>query len=250
MIALRAGRGLRRRYGVHRLHRFGCRVLSTTGSTEKGGSNPEWKIVQYSSSKPDVITAVLGNEVRMKHHKQHSHGSEEIGNAESSASRSRSMLDMLQRLREKTLQYFLPEGYPTSVDASYAPYVAWHALAMCLSTTMGVLSMQAMFHSVGMGAGSLPVAAVVNWVLKDGIGQLGGVIFASSINTNFDTDPKRWRFVSALVMDGSCLLEACTCLNPALFLPIASIANIGKNVGWLSASATKAGIHQVRVHSW
>ena len=38
--------------------------------------------------------------------------------------------------------------------------------------------MQAMFHSVGLGAGALPVAAVVNWVLKDGIGQLGGVLFA------------------------------------------------------------------------
>ena len=69
--------------------------------------------------------------------------------------------------------------------------------------------------------------------------------FPSSINTNFDTNPKKWRFVSGLVMDSSCLLEACTCFYPALFLPIASLANIGKNVGWLSASATKAGIHQV-----
>lgn len=30
-----------------------------------------------------------------------------------------------------------------------------------------------------MSAGAAPMAAAINWVLKDGIGQLGGVAFAA-----------------------------------------------------------------------
>jgi hypothetical protein len=37
-----------------------------------------------------------------------------------------------------------------------------------------VLSMQALLYAVGLGAGSIPVAAALNWVMKDGLGQLGG----------------------------------------------------------------------------
>lgn len=31
---------------------------------------------------------------------------------------------------------------------------------------------------MGLGAGSIPLAAALNWVLKDGIGQVGGIVFA------------------------------------------------------------------------
>jgi hypothetical protein len=62
-------------------------------------------------------------------------------------------------------------------------------------------------------------------------------------------------------MVGSTLLEICTPLAPHMFLLLASVANVGrphclpcciahtgtragKNVSWLAASATKAGIHK------
>ena len=41
-----------------------------------------------------------------------------------------------------------------------------------------MLSTQALLYSVGLGAGAIPTAAAVNWVLKDGLGQLGGVVRA------------------------------------------------------------------------
>lgn len=77
------------------------------------------------------------------------------------------------------------------------------------------------------------MAAALNWVIKDGLGQLGGIIFASTINTKFDSDPKRWRLVSSIALDGACLLELLAPLVPALFIPIASVANVGKNISWL-----------------
>jgi hypothetical protein len=139
------------------------------------------------------------------------------------------------------------------------------------------LSVQSLLFAVGIGSGAaLPLAAAANWVLKDGLGQVGGILYAAILNTRFDADPKRWRWVSALVLDLSSLLEMCTPFFPGLFLPIAgelccsqcsgmnrkvallgenhfrppacrasaALANVGKNVAWLSASATRAGIHQ------
>lgn len=39
-------------------------------------------------------------------------------------------------------------------------------------------------------AQSIPAAAALNWVIKDGLGQLGGILLASRVNTLFDTNPK------------------------------------------------------------
>ncbi len=104
--------------------------------------------------------------------------------------------------------------------------------------------MQSLLYAVGVGAGAVPLAAALNWVLKDGLGQLGGVLYAALLNNRFDSDPKRWRMVSAMALDLSTMLEVCTPLVPALFLPVAALANVGKNIAWLSASATRAGLHQ------
>ena len=32
-----------------------------------------------------------------------------------------------------------------------------------------------------MGAGAIPMAAALNWVLKDGLGQLGGMAFTAFV---------------------------------------------------------------------
>lgn len=77
--------------------------------------------------------------------------------------------------------------------------------------------------------------------------------------------PSRRRVPAAVALDASILLEVLTPLVPSLFLPMASAANVGpcappeprparasrhavrgregKNVSWLAASASRAGIH-------
>ena len=42
--------------------------------------------------------------------------------------------------------------------------------------------MQSLLYAIGCGAGSIPIAATLNWILKDGIGQLGGIAFASWVS--------------------------------------------------------------------
>jgi hypothetical protein len=81
----------------------------------------------------------------------------------------------------RALSFLLPAGYPASVGASYGRYCIHTALASAFASCNGVLATQAMLSAVGLGAGALPLAAGVNWVLKDGLGQLGGVLFARCV---------------------------------------------------------------------
>ncbi|OQR84473.1 hypothetical protein ACHHYP_13339 [Achlya hypogyna] len=138
---------------------------------------------------------------------------------------------------------FLPRDYQTSTTKDYLPYAKWQFVGSVAGTACGVLSMQSLLYAIGLQSGAIPMAAALNWVIKDGLGQFGGVLFASLVNHRFDSDPKRWRIVSALAMDAATLTEILTPLCPAYFLPMAAMANVAKNISWLSASATRAGFH-------
>jgi hypothetical protein len=151
----------------------------------------------------------------------------------------------LMRYFRHTLQQLLPYGYPISVNDGYARFALGQFVASTLGTICGVLSMQSLFHAVGVGSNStLPFAAALNWIIKDGLGQLGGVLFASAVNSKFDADPKRWRFIAAFSLDFSCFIELLSPLAPGYFLLIASTANVGKNISYLAASASRAAIHK------
>ena len=167
------------------------------------------------------------------------------------------------------IHHFLPARYPSSVCPSYATYASYCFLGSVAGSSAMVLSTQALLIAVGVGdASAAPMAGALNWVMKDGIGQLGGVIFASQLGRggldfdywrnkfqigwlgslrermknnnnshkrgNFqrgtaDSNPKRWRMVAAVALDLSTLLEICTpMMGSHWFLPMASIANIGK----------------------
>lgn len=67
--------------------------------------------------------------------------------------------------------------------------------------------MQALLYAVGVGAGSVPLAAAINWILKDGLGQLGGVVYGAKYGDSFDVDPKRHRLLSTAALQAATLLE-------------------------------------------
>lgn len=86
-------------------------------------------------------------------------------------------------------------------------------------------------------------AAAYTWVLKDGLGQLGGIMFAARYGSNFDEDIKKWRFMAMFALNVSILIEILTLKFPHLFLLLASIANVGKNICYLLASASRSQIN-------
>eukprot|EP00808_Paulinella_micropora_P009414 g67056.t1 len=148
------------------------------------------------------------------------------------------------------VSHLLPQNYPRAVSPNYLPYSLWFGAESIASSASGVLSTQSLLFAsllfaVGLGGSTaIPMAAAMNWVIKDGLGQLGGILFASFVSQRFDAEPQVWRFRSAVALDLAVALEILTPLVPGLFLPLAATANVGKNVAWISSSASRAGIHR------
>ena len=90
-------------------------------------------------------------------------------------------------------------------------------------------------------------AATINWILKDGLGQAGGIALVSLLGSRLDCQARSLRFHSTLLFLVGSFLEfsipfACTLFTPssAVFLVMASTANVLKNVSWMLVSATRA----------
>ncbi|KAJ2596725.1 hypothetical protein H4R99_004810 [Coemansia sp. RSA 1722] len=160
------------------------------------------------------------------------------------ALRPKQMASKARCAMQSALEAFLPADYRTSVTSEYFGYMKWQFVHNTLGSASGVLATQAMLYAMGLGAGALPLSAALNWVIKDGVGQLGGVFYATVMGQKFDSDPKHLRFWSAVWLQLSTWLEMLTPLAPHLFLPIGCIANVGKNISWLAMSATKAAINK------
>lgn len=56
---------------------------------------------------------------------------------------------------------------------------------------LSIFATQSLLAAVGVGAQrSLPAAAAINWVLKDGLGRLGRLGVATRFGQSFDADLK------------------------------------------------------------
>ena len=86
-------------------------------------------------------------------------------------------------------------------------------------------------------------AAAYLWVVKDGLGQVGAILFASRYGSNFDEDIKKWRIMSISTLNIAIYIEIMALAFPQYFLALASIANAGKNICFLTAGASRASIN-------
>ncbi|KAG2171488.1 hypothetical protein INT43_009149 [Umbelopsis isabellina] len=163
---------------------------------------------------------------------------------ETASGRPLNLKESILLTRDNALATFLPRGYPHSVTPEYKGFAYWQMWHNLAGSVTSVLSMQSMLYAIGLGAGSIPLAASINWIIKDGLGQLGGVLYASAVSDRFDSEPRWYRFKSTCVMQAASLIELFTPLFPGAFLVMASVSNIGKNMAWLAASASRAHIHR------
>ncbi|PIA47026.1 hypothetical protein AQUCO_01400025v1 [Aquilegia coerulea] len=140
--------------------------------------------------------------------------------------------------------YVVPEGFPDSVTPSYVPYMKWRALKHFFGGAMGVFTTQALLSSVGMSRDKATSGAVaINWILKDGAGRVGKMLFARQ-GKKFDYDLKQLRFSGDLLMELGAGVELATALVPHLFLPLACAANVAKNVAAVTSTSTRTPIYK------
>ncbi|KAI4296139.1 hypothetical protein L6164_036122 [Bauhinia variegata] len=140
--------------------------------------------------------------------------------------------------------YVVPEGFPDSVTPSYVPYMTWRALKHFFGGAMGVFTTQTLLSSVGVSRNkATPGAVAINWILKDGAGRVGKMLFARQ-GKKFDYDLKQLRFTGDLLMELGAGVELITAAVPHLFLPLACAANVAKNVAAVTSTSTRTPIYK------
>jgi hypothetical protein len=101
-----------------------------------------------------------------------------------------------------------------------------------------------MLYSIGLGsAAAIPTAGALNWVFKDGLGQLGTLLFGRVIAHRFDIAPRMWYLIASTKLNIAMLLEISTLLMPGYFLPVASVANALKGLAWMSGGSSRSAFN-------
>ncbi|KAL3729222.1 hypothetical protein ACJRO7_026339 [Eucalyptus globulus] len=140
--------------------------------------------------------------------------------------------------------YVVPDGFPDSVTPSYVPYMTWRALKHFFGGAMGVFTTRSLLNSVGISKNTATSGAVaINWILKDGAGRVGKMLFARQ-GKKFDYDLKQLRISGDLLMELGAGLELATSTVPHLFLPLACAANVVKNVAAVTSTSTRTPIYK------
>lgn len=141
-------------------------------------------------------------------------------------------------------RYLLPEGFPDSVAPQYARYMGWRGVQYFFGGAMSVFTTKSLISAIGFaGKHSGEAAAAINWVLKDGAGRLGRLLFARW-GRELDCELKQFRLLGDVLMEMGASLELATIAAPGAFLPLACTANLAKNLAAVAASSTRAPIYR------
>jgi len=155
-----------------------------------------------------------------------------VANAAAATTRS------CERALDACYRSFFPD--PSSVSPDYWSYCRWRGAHRLCSSMLTNFATQALLAAVGVGASrSLPAAAGINWLLKDGLGRVGRLGVATRFGEAFDADIKRFRFATSVLFTASIGLELATPAFPKQFLALAAAANVGKAVGLTTYISTQ-----------
>ena len=152
-----------------------------------------------------------------------------------------------KRFLRKAQNSFFPflkrSFFPIGVTPSYYRFVKYRVVQRFLNSIVHVLGTQSLLMGLGLKSKALGPSAALNWVLKDALGKLVRLIWASRMGGKFDSDAKRWRFRSSLVFALGNALEIVTYVNPGLFLLWATLANCCKQISMLTSSSTRTALY-------
>ena len=137
---------------------------------------------------------------------------------------------------------FLPRGYPASVTHGYMPYVGWTCVGLLSGRIQSVLATQAALFTVGLGSGAIPMAAAVQWILKDGVGHAGSIMYAAAVNTQFDADAKRYRLHATVALTVADVIAVLMPLVPQHFFLMASMSSTTSSIANLTNVAARARV--------
>jgi hypothetical protein len=98
---------------------------------------------------------------------------------------------------------------------------------------------------VGVGnAQATSTAAITQWIIRDGSGMIGRILFAWTQGSNLDNNAKTWRFMADILNDIAMTLEIMVSSFPTLFLPLVCTGSILKSIVGMAGGATRAALTQ------
>lgn len=140
---------------------------------------------------------------------------------------------------------FLPQGYPESVSKDYIAYQKWDTAQAFCSTITGILATQEVLRGVGVGDTTVtPLAATITWVLKDGCGHLGKILFAYSHGTYLDAYSKKWRLYADTLNDAAMCIEIALPMFKSYITFALCVSTVMKAIVGVAGGATRAAMTQ------
>eukprot|EP00900_Chrysochromulina_parva_P014197 jgi/Chrpa1/22779/Chrysochromulina_OHIO_Genome00013480-RA len=139
---------------------------------------------------------------------------------------------------------FLPAGYPHSVRPEYLRFQCFDTLQAACSYLRSILTTSAILRGAGVGEESAsPMAAAITWVLRDGVGMFGSLVFSYAVGAQFDVSVKEWRLFADLINDVGLTLDMFAPFGgPRGFVVIAALGAACKTICGMVAGATRASI--------
>ncbi|KAJ1447479.1 vitamin B6 photo-protection and homoeostasis-domain-containing protein [Pelagophyceae sp. CCMP2097] len=140
----------------------------------------------------------------------------------------------------------VPACFPESVREEYVEYQLWDTLQAVCSYIRGIICTSALLEAAGVGSTEAnALAAAVFWVVRDGFGMVGSLIFSCFVGTSFDSRVKQWRLFADVINDVGLCLDVLAPLfkaNANALLAVTSIAATCKTMCGTTAGATKSVI--------
>ncbi|XP_066146225.1 RUS family member 1 [Euwallacea fornicatus] len=155
----------------------------------------------------------------------------------------RSFLHNFQGISGFVKEIILPKGYPKSVSEDYLKYQIWDTLQALCSTIIGAFKTRAILKGVGVGDSNADaLSAAITWILKDGTGMFGRILFAWWKGSGLDCDCKKWRFFADILNDLAMLIELCLPLYSTASLQILCATSTMYSIVGIAGGATRASI--------
>ena len=79
--------------------------------------------------------------------------------------------------------------------------------------------------------------------MKDGLGQLGTLLFGRAMAHNFDVASRAWYVAASGKLNIAMGLEIATALAPQWFLPVGTVANAVKGLAWMAGGSARSAFN-------
>lgn len=129
---------------------------------------------------------------------------------------------------------FTPSG---KYNIKYNNYLIWSSFSTMIISIETAMSTNNMLNALDLGEEN----KAFNYIGKDIIGQLGGLVYMSKMSEKADKNPKKFLLYSNIIQQSSYLLMCSTSIvDPGYFLYIAGIANVFSNISFTGYGSVNA----------